>query len=200
MPKSKEPEYIQTNSGTLFFNQPETYTFRMEEIIGRLEWIFRFNAHGTYRKISVLDHSCAVALAAKMSGCCREEIRYALYHDAAEAYISDLQRPVKNYIKSDGLTALEEKILYHILQTINIDLNNLYTKSIKKIDNTMAAVEANAIFDPDVINREWIDDIFAEAGENLVNICTKAYGEYWEWRNSRKLPQTIFKEIFVGTF
>ncbi len=62
----------------------------------------------------------------------------ALLHDASEAYISDISRPVKHAVK--GLKEIEDVLLGKVMQ--RFDCTGADWTLIKKMDNAMLATEA----------------------------------------------------------
>lgn len=72
------------------------------DIFHSLAGIARFGAHAKRLKgniYSVGEHSCLIAWYAKhMLRRGKEDVRLALFHDAAEAYTGDIKRPVKNRV------------------------------------------------------------------------------------------------------
>ena len=75
--------------------------------------------------------------------------RWGLLHDASEAYLGDLPRPIKRQMP--GYSKHEHKILYHIAKKFGLDLPEgadpndpsvaLYGSRIKKADNVVLAAE-----------------------------------------------------------
>ena len=86
---------ITTYSGKPFFPMdPRPEEIRIEDIAHSLSMQCRFNGH-TKWFYSVAQH-CSIMAEAMMSDGYAEYAFEALMHDAAEAYIGDLIRPVKD--------------------------------------------------------------------------------------------------------
>jgi len=83
-------DWIQTFSGRRFFPlEPRAEELDVADIAHALSLLCRFNGH-CLRFYSVAEHSLRVSKA-----CPPEYTRWGLMHDAAEAYLSDLPRPIK---------------------------------------------------------------------------------------------------------
>ncbi|MBO5069310.1 MAG: phosphohydrolase [Roseburia sp.] len=88
-------DYITTVSGVRFAPlAPEIDAIKIEDIAHALSFMTRANGH--YREFySVAQHCLDCAGVAKSEGRSRREILACLLHDASEAYLSDITRPVK---------------------------------------------------------------------------------------------------------
>lgn len=93
-----EPVWLGVSSGVLLdINNPELKDINIEDIAWSLSNINRFNGH-LQIQISVARHSLEV------SELVPEELQLAaLLHDAPEAYLGDVTRPVKHYLKKSGV-------------------------------------------------------------------------------------------------
>lgn len=93
-----EPVWLGVSSGVLLdINNPELTDINIEDIAWSLSNINRFNGH-LQIQISVARHSLEV------SELVPEELQLAaLLHDAPEAYLGDVTRPVKRYLKKSGV-------------------------------------------------------------------------------------------------
>lgn len=109
---------------------------------GSLEW-------------SVLQHSMLVALLWLRAGYDRENLHYALLHDAHEAYLGDIPAPVKKQLRdrSEGSTGalkwLEEEIDSRIRGELSIAAppNELVRAQVKICDMAALVIEAH-LFGP----------------------------------------------------
>lgn len=133
--------WMQTFSGEKFFPlNPQTATIKIEDIAHALSLTCRFGGH-CKQFYSVAQHSCLV------SDNCSDKLG-GLLHDAAEAYLVDLPRPIKNAMRFKGVTAfddLESIIMETICQTFNITIDHI---SVKAIDNLLLATEARDLMSP----------------------------------------------------
>lgn len=101
-------QYITTYSGVHFYPlAPETDGIKIEDIAHSLSLLCRANGH--YKDFySVADHCVDCAEEARARGYSDEFILICLLHDASEAYISDIPRPVKGDLK--GIDEIEKRL------------------------------------------------------------------------------------------
>lgn len=122
--------WITTYKGTKFhFRNPKPEEIDIEDIAHHLSQLCRFT--GACKPFySVAEHSIRVAEIVP------EELKLAaLLHDAAEAYIGDISRPIKYTHK---LKETEEIITKVIAKKYGVDLNN---SEVKEADNILIATE-----------------------------------------------------------
>lgn len=110
------------------------------DIVVGLSNIKRYNGRFS---VTVLEHSFAMYEHLNNAGkATRDELLYALIHDAAEAYIGDLIAPVKSMCPE--FVALEESIQRKINDYFGIDLttmNILEQQRVKRLDVICRAAE-----------------------------------------------------------
>jgi hypothetical protein len=93
--------WILTHSGKPFdLLKPQAAQINPLDIAHALSMICRFNGH-CYRHYSVAQHSLLVADIIKSQGHDPEIQLLALLHDAAEAYVGDMTRPLKLWLRQD---------------------------------------------------------------------------------------------------
>jgi len=137
-------EYIITYKGEHFTPlKPDINQIHIEDIAHSLSLMCRANGHIDHF-FSVAQHCINCAVEAKARGFTARVQLACLLHDASEAYISDITRPVKYYLE-------EYKIIEQQLQNI------IYTKYLgaplpeeefalmNQIDNDMLVFELNAL-------------------------------------------------------
>lgn len=132
--------WIQTYSGGKFWPlDPSPKEVNIVDIAWALSMQCRYTGHSS-KFYSVGDHSCWV------SDMVPDEYKFqALMHDAAEAYLIDVARPVKH---ADGFLfyrEAEEKISAAIGQRYGIDLVNL-PHEVHHADSAMLITEAHHLF------------------------------------------------------
>jgi hypothetical protein len=106
---------ITTFTGHIFdiFN-PDTWTFDLEDISQALSATCRFGGHVEF--YSVAEHCIRVADILKDWGATPQTQLIGLLHDAIEAYIGDIPRPIKKTFVLDGESILElEKSMEYAL-------------------------------------------------------------------------------------
>lgn len=86
--------WIQTFSGKDFsFVRPRIEDIELVDIAHSLSMQCRFNGH-SLRFYSVSEHCCLL-----FDACSPENRLWGLLHDSSEAYLADVPRPVKPYLK-----------------------------------------------------------------------------------------------------
>jgi uncharacterized protein len=92
LPPRCESTYIQVHTGRKFWPaNPDPADLDIRDIAHALALMNRYNGH-TKRPLSVAQHSVLCSLR------CPDEPRWALLHDATEAYLPDVTRPVKRLL------------------------------------------------------------------------------------------------------
>jgi len=108
-----DPHWIQTYSGRRFWVlAPHADDVDIRDIAHHLSLICRFTGACKYH-YSVAQHSLLVS--ELVPDDCR---LWALLHDAAEAYLSDVARPVRRQL---GIDHIEAPILYAIAEKFELD-------------------------------------------------------------------------------
>lgn len=126
--------WIETYTGRRVFPlRPDPQTIDLIDIAHALSHLCRFTGH-CKRFYSVAEHSLWVERLIQDDS----HRRAALLHDAAEAYIADVARPVKDRL---GIGYVENELLQAIGRRFQIDLINL-PEEVIHLDNTMLSTEA----------------------------------------------------------
>lgn len=131
--------WIQTYSGAAFYPlAPRAGDVRMEDIAHALSLNCRFNGHcRTF--YSVAEHCVRVSLAVP-----EEHAGWGLLHDAAEAYITDLPRPVKTHIPD--FIRMEETLLGMILTQFGLSMP--MPEPVAEADEALLATEQRDLMVP----------------------------------------------------
>lgn len=125
--------YMQTFSGIRFYpDKIEKSDILLDDIIHALSNTCRYSGHSK-EFYSVAEH-CIV-----MSELFPEHSKIALFHDAAEAYMGDLPRPIKILIPEYKKRELH--LLSVILGMIDIRLTQSNVDIIEKMDTYMLSLE-----------------------------------------------------------
>ena len=129
---------ILTRSGH-YFNllEPETSTFTIEDIAHALSHICRYTGH-VHTFYSVAQHSVAVSQLVPP-----EHALAGLLHDAAEAYVGDMIRPIK--VKMKSFQALESDIMGAIVRRFNL-FPWYQPSAVKFADNVVCNTERRDLF------------------------------------------------------
>lgn len=141
--------YISTYTGTLFYPlSPIVEDIHIEDIAHALGMICRFNGH-TRQFMSVAEHSVHVSRIVPKG----YELA-ALLHDASEAYISDLSRPMKRAPGFSMYSEFERTLMDAVWERFN-PTKSYDHKEVKYADNRMLGTEARALMPP----AEWVDEL-----------------------------------------
>lgn len=132
--------WIQTYTGKRFDPlNPKIDDICLEDIGHALMYQCRFAGHCT-RHYSVLEHT--LRLTDLVSP---ENKRWALIHDASEAYISDIVRPVKHLPQFSFYREIEENLMQRICD--RFDLPYEQPDEVTDADKAMLWWEYQALFD-----------------------------------------------------
>lgn len=129
------PDCIRTYTGqyvNVFDPNPDTIC--IEDIAHALAHQCRFGGH-TQNFYSVAEHSCMVAATVP-----RYLALAGLMHDAAEAYLVDVPRPIKK--KLQGYKVIEDNLMVVIAQKFDF-FEDLLHPDIKQADEAMLKTEWN---------------------------------------------------------
>lgn len=126
---------MQLFSGKPFFlTDPRSNEMRIEDIAHSLSNQCRFNGH-TLEFYSVAQHSVLVS-----ENVPPEYALAGLMHDAGEAYVSDLSKPVKVIIQG-AFKDLERRIDLIVCEAFDLDYLSCHTGPVKEADNRVCATE-----------------------------------------------------------
>lgn len=131
---------ILTFTNTLFYPlDPQQDEVKTEDIAHALSQMCRANGH--FRTFySVAQHSINCAREARASGLSSRVQLACLLHDASEAYISDITRPVKCYL--DEYRKIEHRLQQIIFDRFEIgDLTEEELRYVADIDNALLCYE-----------------------------------------------------------
>ncbi len=131
-------DFIETFSGRQFWPlDPRPEDIFIEDIAHALSCVNRFTGH-TRHAYSVAQHSVYVASCVP-----REDALWGLLHDAAEAYISDLSRPLKVLPEFAFFREVEDRILAAVCERFGLD--PIQPESVHHADKSMLWAEANQL-------------------------------------------------------
>lgn len=129
-------EYITTFTEEHFYPlRPEADKLNIVDIAHSLSMLCRGNGH-TKTFFSVAQHCLFCAREAKARGLSKRIILACLIHDASEAYMSDVPRPLKKELRA--YIRAEENLLHIIYEKyLGSDLTPEEEKIVKEIDDEM---------------------------------------------------------------
>lgn len=145
------------SGGYLDLLDPKPDQFTLEDIAGGLSKICRFGGQ-VERFYSVAEHSVRCSKQAADDGAPLDTQIAALMHDAAEAFIGDVVKPLK--IMLSDYAAIEDRMEAAIAEKFLIDFER-ERYQVRAIDREMLINERRALFSADKV--EW-------AGEKQVRL------------------------------
>lgn len=126
--------WIQTFTGRQFWPlAPQPEDVCLEDIAHALALTNRFGGH-TQRFYSVAQHSVLVSAIVPSY-----YVKEALLHDAAEAYLGDMPRPLKHSPEMEAFRAAEDELMQVI--AMRYDLEGLEPDCVKEADAVLLATE-----------------------------------------------------------
>lgn len=148
---------IRLVSGTyLDLRQPDPAAITLFDVSLPLSHLCRFGGQ-TERFYSVAEHSVACAHQALREGLPRSVQLACLMHDAAEAFIGDVVKPLKLLIEP-LYGPIEERIEAAIAARFGIDFETT-ADDWKRIDRTLLIAERRALFAADGVKWTGEDDV-----------------------------------------
>lgn len=160
MPIDELGSWIQTASGKRFFPvDPRIEDVDPRDIAHALSLNCRYTGHVKHH-FSVAQHCLMV-----MDLVSDAAKPHALLHDASEAYLSDVSRPVKRHPKMEGYREIEyvlQRLIYR-----RFGLSPEEPQEVARADREVLWVEANALLAP--LHPDWVksfktDDITLRRG------------------------------------
>ena len=158
----KPKPFIETYTGKKFyFTDPEPDMIDIRDIAHSLSLQCRFMGHAeTF--YSVAEHSVAVSCIVDT-----ENALAALLHDAAEAYLSDIPRPIKKLLPQ--YMELEEQVSQAIYSKFFLNVSHESWSDIKDADNTQLKTEAKYLLSSQ--GKDWIGDYPTKGRKGKVPNC-----------------------------
>jgi hypothetical protein len=153
MPITADGNWINTFSGVAFHPlEPSAEDVRLVDIAHSLSQECRYTGH-TLSFYSVAEHSVLVAKGVKALGGSLNDQRWALLHDATEAYLSDISSPVKKHPSFSFYREVEKRLMDSIAE--HFKLEGPEPDVVRFVDAQMIAFES---VDPRIIqvrNPKW---------------------------------------------
>jgi uncharacterized protein len=107
-PADPEDDWTQTYTGKQFvFTRPEMHQYDVRDIAHHLSLICRYGGASQFH-YSVAQHSFLMAMAAHEATGDPVAALDALFHDAPEAYLGDIKRPIK--VQLPTFSAIEKRV------------------------------------------------------------------------------------------
>jgi 5'-deoxynucleotidase YfbR-like HD superfamily hydrolase len=144
---NQEDAWIQTYSGRRFNpTNPYVDAIVIQDISHSLSMQCRFSGH-VRRFYSVAQHSVLVSYI-----CNQEDALWGLMHDASEAYLVDVPRPLKRSGKFDTYLEFEDRMQRAICKRFGLPEKE--PPSVKKADQILLATEARDLMAP--LRSDWV--------------------------------------------
>lgn len=138
----RNPYWLNTFSGKRFdFLDPRPEMFDIVDIAVALANQCRYAGH-THRHYSVAEHSLIVRRAVDIMGCDEDTQRWALMHDAAEAYVTDVPWPLKAAGLVPEIVRVEKRIMAVIAERFGMSPTEPVV--VKEVDVELLDLEADA--------------------------------------------------------
>jgi 5'-deoxynucleotidase YfbR-like HD superfamily hydrolase len=142
--------WIQTYSGRRFTpTNPNPDAIVIQDIAHSLSMQCRFSGH-VKKFYSVAQHSVLVSYI-----CNDEDALWGLMHDATEAYLVDVPRPLKRSGKFDAYLDFEYKMQLAVCKRFGLPEKE--PPSVKKADTLLLATEARDLMSP--LRTDWIQPV-----------------------------------------
>jgi hypothetical protein len=143
-----EAAWIQTYSGRRFNpTKPNPDAVVIQDIAHALSMQCRFTGH-TKKFYSVAQHSVYVSHI-----CNEEDALWGLLHDASEAYLVDVPRPLKRSGKFQAYLDFEAQMQEAICKRFGLSIQE--PPSVKKADTKLLATEARDLMSP--LHPDWVN-------------------------------------------
>jgi uncharacterized protein len=162
----RKGDWIETYTGKKFWPlDPRPEDICIKDIAHALSCTCRYNGHCKHF-FSVAQHSL------NCSNFALREFNYryallALLHDAAEAYVSDIARPIKPFVK--GFQEIEDGCQQVIYEALSVrPPNGIEQNIIKNIDSIMLVTEAKELMLFDGWGK-WTQDINPDGWTLILN-------------------------------
>lgn len=135
----RKGDWMQTWSGKQFWPlDPHPDDIDIKDIAHSLAYSCRYNGH-TLRYYSVAEHCTHVSHLVS-----REQALAGLLHDAAEAYIADIPRPLKPYLSN--YAEIERRLEECIAEKFGLEYP--WHSEVKEADNRILADEQKRVMAP----------------------------------------------------
>ena len=144
--------WIRTYSGGKFYVlDPRAQDIRIKDIAHSLSLICRFTGH-VKSFYSVAQHSVEVSTI-----CDPADALWGLLHDATEAYIGDLNRPLKHTPEMVRFRTTEKHIMLTIAEHFGLPARE--PDSVKRADSQLVVTEARDLLSGGTRDWEGFDDV-----------------------------------------
>lgn len=163
--ETRKGDWMETYTGVRFFPlDPRPEEVNLTDIAHHLSRINRYNGAIRIEHYSVAEHSIAVAAWLMHTYGDPELALQGLFHDACEAYIGDMVRPLKRNMPD--FVAAEEHLWAAISTAANLPMK--LDPRVIEADNRILVDERRQVMRPS--GNEWGIDHLEPLGVNLVGL------------------------------
>lgn len=132
------------SGGFLDLADPSPSSIVLGDIAVGLSRICRFGGQPR-RWYSVAEHCVHAVRVAQGRGYSIDQVRAIALHDAAEAYVGDMIRPLRNIIREFG--AVETQVQIAVFERFRVGRHWLRADSFREIDDGLLVAEYGRLFD-----------------------------------------------------
>jgi hypothetical protein len=144
-------EWIQAfGGGKVHPLAPNPAEFDIRDIARSISMLCRYNGH-VDRFYSVAEHSCHVAWIIEQRGGTLHQVRWALLHDASEAYLADVPSPVKHMPAMEPYRLAEANLQAAIADRFGLVGGE--PSVVHQVDHEIRGIEARQLKSP--VHPEW---------------------------------------------
>jgi hypothetical protein len=205
MTELRAGHWFQTHSQKKFYPlDPRVEDISINDIGHSLAKLCRYNGHCRY-PYSVGQHSVCVSLIVGKRA--PEHALWALLHDAAEAYVGDMVRPLKQCGSMRPFRDAEAGVMFQVTKHFGLTLWE--PDVVKEIDDRILFSEANHILQGGyelwgvhgeaIRDDEWPDDMLAQFGE-IAGRYVGDQNQVVDLRTFPELPWRAVHHMFMERF
>lgn len=174
---NKNEDWIQTHSGRRFNPlNPNPDAIVIQDIAHSLSMMCRFTGH-CKKFYSVAQHSVLVSYI-----CDSKDAMWGLLHDASEAYLVDVPRPLKRSGQFEAYKKFEAKMQEAVCKRFGLPLTE--PASVKKADAQLLVTEARDLMSP--LHPDW---------RNMMDPLPFKI-EAWDQQHAKDMFMKRFFELF----
>lgn len=160
-------EWIITDSGRRFYPlNPDLRNIKIADIAHALSHQCRFSGH-TKEFYSVADHCLRVAYE-----CSDDNKLWALLHDASEAYLVDLPRPIKNTVSMANYLVHEQALMNAICEKFGLSYE--MPDEVREADWLLCCTELKYIMNTREMNLSEVIEGWVEPPRYFDKVKTSA--------------------------
>jgi len=160
----RKGQFIQTYSGKQFYpTDPQIDDINIIDIAQALSNVCRFAGHALCH-YNVAQHSTLVS-----RNVSERAALFGLLHDAPEAFIGDVSRPIKRILRElcgDAFDKIENKIMEVICRKYVVLVDDEIRAEVKKADDILLATERRDFMRK--VNWDWANDKLPEPLPEMI--------------------------------